>query len=216
MKTQMKFQKILVLLTLIIAGLSFVYALAFMTSLSALYNYTSVNNDGLEMITGVDDVYNYALEINDVFFYLSIVFILLAAVLYITASNRRRNYYVTNYISVIAVAVFALVFAAVGIAQLSACIGKYYAMDYVGYYDMTHTWYILGGDPVVADSSPGEGYYRIATYYSDPTLFFVLGYVCYVLVLAVAAAHVLNLIWKMKLMKGEKALLSAGLVKEVA
>mgnify|MGYP005796099855 FL=1 len=45
---------------------------------------------------------------------------------------------------------------------------------------------------------------------------FYIGYVVYVLVIFNALAVVYNLIWKIKLMKGEKALLEAGLSKEVA
>ena len=45
---------------------------------------------------------------------------------------------------------------------------------------------------------------------------FYIGYVVYFLVILNALALGYNLLWKIKLMKGEKALLEAGLQKEVA
>jgi hypothetical protein len=51
---------------------------------------------------------------------------------------------------------------------------------------------------------------------SKSALNFVLGYILQVIVLVDVAALVLNLVWKIKLMKGEKELLANGFVKEVA
>lgn len=212
----MKFQKILVLCTLIVAALTFVYALSYMTSLSDLYYYSSTAK-GKEALEGVDSIYNFASTTNDVFLYLSIVFILLAAFMYITATNTRRNYYITNYISIALVTVFALVFAGVGFAMVSVCVARFFALDLDKYLELYNTWSeLLSGQTVVSDTSPGELYSRVYPYHSDPTAFFVIGYVVYALVVVVAAANIFNLVWKIKLMKGEKALLSAGLVKEVA
>ena len=45
---------------------------------------------------------------------------------------------------------------------------------------------------------------------------FYIGYVVYFLVILNALALGYNLLWKIKRMKGEKALLEAGLQKEVA
>ena len=50
----------------------------------------------------------------------------------------------------------------------------------------------------------------------DSQVMFYIGYVVYFLVILNALALGYNLLWKIKLMKGEKALLEAGLQKEVA
>lgn len=58
-----------------------------------------------------------------------------------------------------------------------------------------------------------------ASQYPDVTqakTMFIIGYVLFVVVLANLAVYVLNLVWKIKLMQGERKLLAAGLAKEVA
>jgi NADH:ubiquinone oxidoreductase subunit 3 (subunit A) len=202
MKTQMKFQKILSLVTLILAALSFIYAICFFsTGLSELLHYTT-DSAGYDAI-GCDHVVEYGQSINEMFVILGIIFIVLAITLFITASNKRRNYYITNYISVIAVAAFALVFAIIGLISVSLLLSYYVSeIDWEAYKALYEQV-----------TSSGK---RVNPYYSDSKIVFVLGYILFVVLLVDAAALVLNLIWKIKLMKGEKELLKNGLVKEVA
>jgi hypothetical protein len=52
--------------------------------------------------------------------------------------------------------------------------------------------------------------------WTTSTWMVTVGYVLFVIVLLDAVALVLNLVWKLKLMKGEKDLLEASFAKEVA
>lgn len=211
----MKFQKAVALISLIMAAVCCVYALIFMTDLADMAYYTTAQN-GVEAFEGVDDLYNFANGINGTLLVMAIVFLLISITLYITASNSRRNYYVTNYVSIIATAAFAVVVAAFGIAIISVCVTKYAALDHDKYLQLHNTWRDANRVEQISPTSPGEGWSRRYPYYTDSPAMFIIGYVLNVLVLGVAALNILNLIWKIKLMKGEKALLEQGLVKEVA
>lgn len=219
MKTQMKFQKAVALVSLIMAALCCVYALIYMTDISAMSGYTSKQAGGVEAFKGVDDLYNFANDMTGVLFILAIVFLLISVTLYITASNRRRNYYITNYISVIATAAFAVIVAVAGIIIVSLCVARYTAIDHKAYLDLHNTWTDMNtGSKIISETMPTEEgiWSRAYPMYADSPAMFIIGYVLNVLVLGVAVLNILNLIWKIKLMKGEKALLQQGLVKEVA
>ena len=155
---------------------------------------------------GVEEVNaNYVVSLSQsfttIFLALGVVFLLLVVFMYITASNKRRNYYITNYISVIATAAFAFVMFVLIIA-LTAYFHYCFTteVNWEVYYEIVQ-------DP--------EYELDKFVYYDSPAVLCV-GYVIAVLCGAVGAGIVTNLIWKIKLMKGEKALLEGGLVKEVA
>lgn len=211
----MKFQKAVALVSLIMAAVCCVYALIFMTDMADMAYYTTTQN-GKEAFSGVDDLYSFANGINGALLVMAIVFLLISVTLYITASNKRRNYYVTNYVSIIATAAFAVVVAIFGIAVISVCVAKYAALDHAKYLELHNTWRDSNRNEVISAVSPGDGWSRRYPYYTDSPAMFIIGYVLNLLVLGVAALNVLNLIWKIKLMKGEKALLQQGFVKEVA
>ena len=197
------------LVTLIISALTIVYAWGFFTGSLSCVSYmaafrgtmpsgSTVSASQLRDVSA--NTYLLALDINDLFFALSIVFIVLVAVLYITACNKRRNYYISNYVAIIATAAFAAVFAIIGIAMISVVLGT------------------------MTSEIPSEYWQAYKNYcetnginnYSDSNAMFGIGYVLFVIVLANAAALIYNLIWKIKLMKGEKKLLAAQTGKEVA
>lgn len=215
----MKFQKAVALISLIMAALTCVYALMFMTDISAMSGYTSKQGTGEEAFKGVDALYEFANDVTSVLFIMAIVFLLISVTLYITASNKRRNYYVTNYVSVIATAAFAAVVAIAGIIIISMCFARYAAIDHDAYLQLHNTWSRMeDGLEVISETRPTEEgtWSRSYPNYADSPAMFIIGYVLNVLVLCVAALNVYNLIWKIKLMKGEKALLQQSFVKEVA
>ena len=205
MKTQMRFQKILALLTLIISAITIVFSFGFftgdlatlskiVTTRSFLRDYTDAQQNAMI------NTYYTALSINDLLMWLGIIFLLVVVFIYITASQKRRNYYKTNYIAVILAAAYAAVFAIIGIAVISSVLVSLNAS-------------------VTADIWQAYKEYNdsngLNNYMHTPVMFYI-GYVVFAIVLVDALAWVYNLIWKMKLMKGEKALLEAGLKKEVA
>jgi hypothetical protein len=225
MKTQMKVQKYLMLATLIISALTVVYALIFFSgSLSDIY----INMEPTEVKYGTifnpqtttfdinaTHFYEVAQAFNSAMFIISVVFVCVTVTLYITSCNKRRNYYITNYISTIAVALFAVVFAIYGIVMLSYCLNIFCnEINWTQYlakynFDQTNAANNYVYDPT--GSTP-----RQFPYYSDSKALFVIGYVLFFIVLIAGVALVLNLIWKIKLMQGEKQLLANGFNKEVA
>ena len=209
MKTQMRFQKILTLVTLILAALTIVYAFIFFSG--SLADISRSREAVLLGGTELNDIhaenfYNKAQSLNNLIFTLGIVFVCIVATLYITATNKRRNYYITNYISIGLVVCFALVFAIIAFVLLTNCMNLFLNdIDWEAYryrYDYNYV--------------EGSGIPRQYPYYSKSTAMFAIGYVLFAIVIVAAVVWVLNLVWKIKLMQGEKALLENGLVKEVA
>ena len=198
MKTQIKFQKILSLLTLIVAAIAFVYSLCFFSgNLSDLMWYKGV--DQSDMFNGADNFIYLAQGMINSMVYMCVVYFVVIAFIYITSTNSRRNYYITNYIMVGIVVAYALMIAIYGAIMLAMLMSSFYGMDWAAlneYYEINEPI----GAPEVSQSP----------------VIFIIGMIVYVIVLINAVALIYNLIWKIKLMKGEKELLSKGFVKEVA
>ena len=201
MKTQMRFQKIIALLSLIIAALVFVYALYFLTGSPgrvAKYIPPEANED---MING-QDFFDASQSFVDVLTVLGIIFILSAVLLYVMGCQKRRNYYLTNYIAVgiyLVIAVAVIIYMIIGVSN---CMNLY-----------------LNG--ICWDSGTGQyGIYNVADQFDRQNplykeyINFILGYVVCVLVLARAGCLALSTALKYKLMKGEKQLLQGATVAE--
>ena len=195
MKTQMRFQKTLCLLTLIMSAITIVYAFAFITGgMATVGDIFDYRNDYFNAA----NVYNYGQYVNYVILILGIVFLRLVALLHIFACQKRRNYYITNYIAIGVSALYMIVFAIIAMVL----VGQTQAM-FVSEVD----WETFYGGSIILDRFAHTG---------NSQVMFYIGYVVYFLVILNALALGYNLLWKIKLMKGEKALLEAGLQKEVA
>ncbi len=191
------------LVSLVIAALTFVFAMAFLTgSMGEVAYYLEVTGsttvDRINCREFVDASQNFVstLEI------LSIVFILLAAFLFVTASNSRRNYYITNYI---AVGLFSAFAVAIGVYTLFSVIqiqNLFY--NGIAWEAGTNNGFNVADNPIIEHPL------------TRSSASFALGYALFVIVILDAAAIVLSTVWKIKLMKGEKKLLEQGFVKEAA
>lgn len=190
----MRFQKRLVLGSLIVAALCFVFAISFLTGGLGNVSYYIIpwGEETLDLIAG-QDFFDASQSAVSLLVGLSIAFIILVACLYVTASNSRRNYYITNYVAVSVVAVFALVVGIVMLALVCNCMSLYYALDWEAYELEKMENHPLGQNPIM----------------------FIFGIVLAIVVILDAVALALNLVWKIKLMKGEKELLANGVNKEV-
>lgn len=200
MKVQMRFQKILSIVTLVVAALVIVLGLAFCSGSLEFMRYYE---NRIDQFLGDDMAYYLNVSAQDVsqtLFIVGIVFLLVTVTLFITASNKRRNYYITNYISVGAVALMALITALIGFILLGTCAGDFFAID----------WDALG---VYVAENPSL--FAARPFSSNP-LPIILGFVVCAIVLVNAVFIVLNLVWKILLMKGEKKLLAQSADKEVA
>lgn len=186
----------LLLLSLILGGITVFYALAFHTgSLASIYNYTvEQQND----VINAQATFEFAQKANTVLIGMGIAYIVAVVLMYITATNKRRNYYMDNYVTVVLAAAYAAVFAIVACVLIGMTSNLFFNdIDWAKY------------DSTIKDTLADFGADRGG-------VMFILGYVLYAIVIVDALALVYNLIWKIKLMKGEKALLEGGLVKEVA
>ena len=185
MKTQMRFQKYLMLATLIVAALSFVYALSVCGG--TIYEYQTLVTASGERVPGATFLRDLAQGYCDILIALSIVFIVLAVANYVSASHSRRNYYVTNYVTVTASAVYALVMAIIVIAFVSVTLSYFMLID------------VEAARAAIQRYQTREMNYTLSN--------FILGYLLAAVCIINAVALGLNLLWKVKLMKGEKLLL---------
>lgn len=206
MKVQMRFQKILAIVSLVIAALTIVLAFGFFSGNLSDLLYYSAKKQGDVDIVGADSFVVTAQGFNNALYIFGIIYLLVIVTLFITASNRRRNYYITNYISVIACAAVGLAMAIFLITMAAVCMSAFKDIPWdrvVEYYSAVNPdsgTQLHAGAPEVSQS------------YANFAIVIVMA----VIVLADVAALVLNLLWKIKLMQGEKKLLEGSLVKEVA
>ena len=194
MKTQMRFQKILILVSLIIAALATLYSWIFCSGVFA--QIAQVLTDAPE----VTELHEAAQNFTNLFQILGIVLILCIVLLYITACNSRRNYYITNYVAIGIAVVYMLVYAillVVNLANVSSILSS-------------------------TDLSGAKAAYEAAFYheklfgaFQTESWTIGVGYALFAIVLVDAVLIGLNLLWKIKLMQGEKKLLENS-VAEVA
>lgn len=140
--------------------------------------------------------YNDIQGFNNLLMYCGIAMILLAVVLYITSCHSRRNYYISNYVATGLCAGGNIVLSLVLMVMNGIWRGKFLNIDFASWessYDfeiMIEQW--------------------DAVHYSDSTLWFDLGFAVYGLIIIASVFLILNLVWKIKLMQGEKRLLAGN------
>ncbi len=191
----MRFQKILMLVTLVVAALSFVYALSFCGGTIYQYNslYDQINK--VEEVEGAEALFLASQKYNDILIGLSVAFIVIVALNFVMASQSRRNYYVTNYVSIILTAVYAVVFAILLLVFVSNTFSLFAAID-----------------KEVAEFE----YSLVMDDFKYSVVNFILGYLMAALMIVNAVILVLNLVWKIKLMKGEKQLLKGVMYRDAS
>lgn len=193
MKTQMRVQKILMLVSLIVAAITFVFGLFFLTGgLGYAGNYITV--EGVDLI-GAKEFVDASQGYVRTYVSLAIVFIVLAAVLFITSCNKRRNYYITNYIAIGLFVAFALAM----VIYIFIMVGGTKNL-YVNSIDWDKAAAQVADHPEWPMSKT-ESYQ------------FALGYVVAVIVIIDAVLLTLSTVWKVLLMKGEKKLLEQSAAK---
>ena len=200
MKTQMKFQKILCLILLILGAvavaLSFVWQTGAWASLGTMYH----NVSKASKFTAAEGKYDGTLYtevqgFNNLMMYFGIVMVLLAVLLYVTACNKRRNYYISNYVATGICAGGNIVLSFVLMIMNGIWLGKFQNVDFKAW----KTYY----DARIAE---GAGADTIA--YNTSIAWFIVAFIVYIIIIAASVLLILNLVWKIKLMKGEKLLLN--------
>ncbi len=190
---------------IIVGALALLYAFFYMTgSMSELGQ--SIDTLGTNRISRFDAGYdengnllNDALlyddmqSFNTMMMYFGIAMILLAVLLYVTACNKRRNYYISNYVATGLCAGGNIIMSIVCLILNGYWRNEFLRLDF-------EAWKELLDDPL------------IVPHYSESTFWFDIGFAVYAIVIVASIILILNLVWKIMLMKGEKQLLSNGFV----
>ena len=190
-KKQMRLQKFVCMLCLIMAAVTFVYALGISTDLyDSLYGTMTNKNDPHKTKVEGSWIYYDMQDFNRSFVNYAIILILLACLLYIMNTHTRRKYYITNYISVAAYSVGALALTGWALSNVSAFRHQFLTtVDFEALKEYAELW-----------NSP----------YIDSTFWFDLGYVVGGVTILAVVALIVNTVWKVKLMRAEDALIKAG------
>ena len=189
-KKQMKIQKIVCLLVLAASVVVFLYSLGIMTDLYDSLYYTIPNKDNLDR-SRVDGarVYYDMQPFNQQFLKFSIGLILCAVLLFLTNTNTRRRYYVSNIVAVVinaAVNVYVAVWAHGRIAEYKA---QFLQVDFEALKKFAE---------------------RQHTLYTESTFWFDIHIAVFAFAIIAVVLLIANMIWKFQLMKEEKQLIEAG------
>ncbi len=188
-KKQMILQRIVCYVVLIAAALVFVYSLGLMTDLyDNKLNYYAENYKN-PMVAGAEIYYDMQ-GFNRGLTMTGIVLILLAAAQFLFQNHVRRKYYIANYVTVSLNTVAAVVASVWGLVKVFTYKNQYVTeLDFEGLKAMSEVFKFS---------------------YTESTFWFDISIVVFGVLLIVAILNVLNLLWKISLMKAEQKLIEAG------
>lgn len=190
-KKQLRFQKIICMLCLIAAAVTFVYSLGILTDIyDGLYLATDPKKPTDDGRVAGSTIYYQMQTFNSQFVNFSIVLILLGALLFLTNTNIRRKYYIGNYVSIGLYSVATAACVVWSHIQIAAFRVQYLTtVDFEALKELCE----LKNKPFVK-----------STFMLD------LHYVVGGFALLCVAGLVYNTVWKIKMMRAEDALLKAG------
>lgn len=189
-KKQVKLQKVLCFMAIIVSAAVFIYSLGIITDLyDTLYSTMRNPNDLTKTSVPGSFVYYEMQGFNQSFMLYGIAMILLSVGLFLTNTHTRRRYYIGNYVSV---ALWCA--AAIGGAIWSHIQIEYYKSQWLKV-------------DFAALKQHSETFHSI---YTESTFWLDLHFLFLVLLLLTAALMVWNIWWKRKLMREEEALLAKG------
>lgn len=189
-KKQMKLQKILCLVALAASALVFIYSLGMMTDLyDSLYGTMTDPSDLSKTTVPGSMVYYDMQPFNNAFLKAGLALILLSCLLFITHTHSRRKYYTGNYLSVA-----ALTAAGVGISiwadgRINEFRAQFLSLDFQALAKHAKRW---------------------KTLYTESTFWFDVHYAVFAVLLLTCLALVACTVWKILLMRQERALIAAG------
>ena len=189
-KKQLTFQRILCFAVLIVCAAVFVYSLGIMTDLyDSLYN-TIRNPEKLEKTTVTGSRIYYDMQgFNRNFLHYSIALLLLAVLLFITGTHRRRKYYIGNFVSVGIFSAAAIAFSVWAHAEIEAFKAQFLQINF---------------EELAAHAAKKKSLYTESTFWFD------IHYLIFGLLLLLTLLLILNLFWKKKLEREEQALIGTG------
>ncbi|MBR4537976.1 MAG: hypothetical protein IKO52_03925 [Clostridia bacterium] len=189
-KKQVALQKVLCAGLLIICALIFLYSLGIMTDLyDALYN-TIRNPEKLDKTTVTGSRIYYDMQpFNRNFLHAAIGMILLCVLLFLTNTHSRRKYYIDNYAAIGLFTAGGIAFTAWAHQEIEAFKAQFLQINF---------------------EELAEHAAKKKSLYTDSTFWFDIHYVIFGLLLLGILLLLANMIWKMKLMKDEQALIQKG------
>ena len=190
-KKQMKFQKIICYLTLIASAIVFIYSLGMMTDIygNLYYMVPDPSDMTSEYVSGAHLFYDMQ-PFNKALTIVSLVLIILAVFLFIMNTHSRRRYYAGNYVSA-----GLMIVAGIG----SSVWGVINVLNYKHLYLTTVDFEAL-------EKYMGMFKREIV----DSTMWLDISVVVFGLMIVSCVLLIVNLIWKNKVTKEEKALIAAG------
>lgn len=200
-KKQMQAQKLLCLLAVIVAAILFLYSLGIMTDLyDALYTTLRITvtenaetgGYGLNVtersVAGAK-VYTNMQPFNQWLVIASIVYILLAVLLFVTNTNIRRRYYIGNFVSIGLFTVASIYIVVYAHPYIEAFKTRWLAVDFAALKEYSEMY---------------------NSTYTESTLWFDLHYAVFALMILTAVLLVACAVWKVMLMKEEAKLVAEG------
>lgn len=202
-KKQLKFQRIICVVMLIVLALVFIYSLGIMTDLYQTLNPFVIepsalnSNDPFDLkyattVQGSRIVYDMQ-EFAGQIVVVAVWLIVLSLTLFVTCCQSRRNYYISNYVSIALVSVGNVVASIWALKEID-----FWKSEYLNNIDFTE-----GGDYFLKAKEKGVEFIESTTMFDLSKLFFGL-------LLLATALLVANLIWKIILMKNENSLIKKG------
>lgn len=190
-KKHLKLQKIVCLLCIIAAAVSFVYALGMITDIyDALYSTMRDPSKPTQTRVQGSWIYYDMQPFNKQFVSASLVLIVLGCFLFITNTHSRRKYYISNYL-------------AVGVYSVATLGVNYWAHQQIEAFAVQYMTTI--------DFEQLKAYSEMwGTPYLDNTNLLDMHRWVFALGIVAIVALIANMIWKIILMRGEKKLLKAG------
>ncbi len=189
-KKQMKFQNIICYLALACGAIFFLYSLGIMTDLyDCLYSTMPNPSDLTETTVSGSIVYYNMQGFNRLFLVFSIVYILLGVFLFFTQTNKRRRYYVGNYVAISLFVIFTLFFVIWSHIQIESFKAQWLNIDF---------------DALLKHSK------MFKTAFTESTFWFDIHYFISLFALISASLLAFNCYWKRALMKEERRLIEEG------
>lgn len=188
-KKQMTLQRITSYLLLAAAVLVFVYSLGIMTDLyDSLYLISSYKESSRNYVEGAI-IYREMQPFNQELTAAGLILVLSAVSLFIFRSNNRRKYYIANYITIGVNAILNVAAAVWALPIVFEYKAKFLLIDFDRLFEVAKK-------------------YRINA--TDSTFWFDASAVVFGILIAVTVLSIINLVWKIILMRNEKKLIDEG------
>ena len=192
-KKQMALQRVLCIVFIIAAALVFVYALGFMTDAYDMINPLDKSQKTEEIRQLMTDMDLFDRDLVKV----GIGLILVSLTLLLTNTHSRRKYYIGNYI-------------ATALTAAAACAATIWAHQHIDGLKNRYFSGIIDFKAVEKALDPYPGRRPPLGVFSDSAFWFDAHYFVFGILLLAAVLLILNAIWKIILMRREKAALTNG------